>query len=74
MGTKSEMIMLSGHLCASLHVGHARKSMSVLNYRITVSGSPDLIKSNETHKTRFDRRPLIIKELTCAMFTLNKKY
>ena len=24
MGTESDMITLSGHLCASLHVGHAR--------------------------------------------------
>ena len=43
MGTEIEMIMLSGHLCASPHVGHARRSRLVLNYRITVSGSPDLI-------------------------------
>ena len=37
MGTESEMIMLSGH------VGHERRSRLVLNYRITVSGSPNLI-------------------------------
>ena len=43
MGTESEMIKLSGHLFASLHVGHARRSRAVLNYRITVSGIPDLI-------------------------------
>ena len=45
MGTDSGMITLSGHLCASLHVGNARRSRSVLNYRITVPGSPDLIHS-----------------------------
>ena len=39
----SEMITLSGYLCASLHVGHARRSRPVLNYRITVSGSQYLI-------------------------------
>ena len=29
------MIMLSGHFCMSLHVGHARKIRLVFNYRIT---------------------------------------
>ena len=43
MGTKSETMSLSGHLFASLLVGNARRSRLVLNYRITVSGSPDLI-------------------------------
>ena len=42
MPTESEMITLSGHFCASLYVGHEVRSRSVLNYRITVSGSPDL--------------------------------
>ena len=46
MGTESEMILLSGHLFVSLHVGHARRSRLVLNYRINVSGSPDLIFFN----------------------------
>ena len=43
MGTESEMITPSGHLCASLHVEHARRSRPVLNYKITVSGIPHLV-------------------------------
>ena len=42
---ESGMITLSGYLCASLHVGNAKRSRSVSNYRITVPGSPDLIHS-----------------------------
>ena len=42
-GSHSEMITLLGHLWASLHVRHARRSRPVLNYRNTVSGSPDLM-------------------------------
>ena len=45
MRTESEMITLSGHLCKSLHVGHAKRSRLVSNYKITVSGSQDLIHS-----------------------------
>ena len=40
--TESEMITLSRQFCASLHVGHARRSWPVLNYRIS-SGSLHLI-------------------------------
>ena len=35
--TKSEMKTLSRHFCASLYVGHARRSRPVLDYRITDS-------------------------------------
>ena len=41
--TECVMIILSGHCYPSLHVGHARTSRPVFNYRITVSGSTDLI-------------------------------
>ena len=34
-------VALSGHTCASLHVGYARQSRPVLNYRNTFQ-SPDL--------------------------------
>ena len=59
MGTDSEMITLSGHLYASLHVGYARRSRPVSNYRITVSGSPDLINSfyQDRKLSIFDFRP-----------------
>ena len=36
------MLMLSGHFCTSLHVGHATRSRWVLDYR-TNAGSIDLI-------------------------------
>ena len=39
---ESEMIMILGHLWVSLHIGHARRSISVLHYRI-ISGSIHLI-------------------------------
>ena len=47
MGTQSEMITLSGHLYTRLYVGHARRRRPVLNHRITVSGSPDIIQFNK---------------------------
>ena len=49
MGTKSEMIMLSGHLCASLHVGHGKRSRPVLKCRITVFA----ILKNDVHNTEY---------------------
>lgn len=42
---KSERISLSGHFCASLHVGHARRSRPWLNCRNT-SGSKELVQFN----------------------------
>ena len=53
MGYESEMIRLSGHLCTRLHKGHARRSRLISNYRITVSGSLDLIHSIEGTKIIF---------------------
>ena len=47
MGTESEMITLAGDLCASLHVGHERRSRLVLNFRITDSGSLDHLLFNK---------------------------
>ena len=39
-------VVLSGHFCASLHVGHARRIRPVFDYRIT-----DLEAQIKTNKT-----------------------
>ena len=41
-------VVLSGHFCASLHVGHARSIKPVFGYRIT--GVEAQIKTNKTNK------------------------
>ena len=40
-------VVLSGHFCASLHVGHARRIRPVFNYRITDMEAK--IKTNKTN-------------------------
>ena len=41
-------VVLSGHFCASLHVGHARSIRPVFDYRIT--GVEAQIKTKQTNK------------------------
>ena len=62
--TKSVMITLSRHLCASPNVGHARRSRPVLNYRITDSGSLD-----QSNFLSFDEKSLDSVLYTVLLWT-----
>jgi len=49
LGNGDVRVVLSGHFCASLHVGHARRIRPVFDHRITDLEAQ--IKTNKTNKS-----------------------
>ena len=61
-------VVLSGHFCASLHVGHARSIRPVFDYRIT--GVEAQIKTKQTKFYLFVKIPLILYYIGMIIITI----